>query len=505
MIFSAYWYVDTLILLVTAVYLLYKYTSRKYDYWAKRGFTFIPPKPFFGNFYEISTFQITIGEYLAKLYNSTKEPFFGIYVFNKPCLVIRDPELVKHVLVKDFNYFGDRTLSDCEHDQIAHNMLFLLKNPEWKTMRKLLTPVFTSGKLKAMFPMIEEIGTEMNKYISKRLDMDVVESKEICAKYSTDVIAKCAFAINAHSFDNENADFRRVGKTAFDFTWSNAIQQTSFFFLPELVKLFKFKFINSYATDFLREVFWKALLHREATNLKGNDLIDRLVDLRKDKEFVKAVKFEGDKVVSPATQFFLAGFETTSSTIAFCMYELCIQPNIQHKLRDEIHKTIKKHNGLTYEAIMDMKYLNMCICETLRMYPVLPFLDRNTEMDYKIPGTDKILEKGTPVYIPMFGLHYDPEYFPDPKKFDPERFSDENVSKLTSFSYIPFGEGPRICIGERFGLLGTKVGLAKIISEYELIKIKETPVPLVYEQKSFILASKTGIPLKFKKCVSHAA
>nr|XP_022913663.1 cytochrome P450 6k1-like [Onthophagus taurus] len=90
--------------------------------------------------------------------------------------------------------------------------------------------------------------------------------------------------------------------------------------------------------------------------------------------------------------------------------------------------------------------------ETLRKYPVLPFLDRMCNTDYKLPGTDIIIEKGTPVYIPMFGLHYDEKYWNNPQKYDPERFSDEEINKRHQYAYIPFGSGPHNCIGERFGL-----------------------------------------------------
>lgn len=89
----------------------------------------------------------------------------------------------------------------------------------------------------------------------------------------------------------------------------------------------------------------------------------------------------------------------------------------------------------------------MVVSETLRKYPTLPFLDRVANEDYKIPNSDLVLKKGTPVFIPMTGIHNDPEYYPDPKKFDPERFSIENKGARVPFTYFPFGEGPRACIG----------------------------------------------------------
>lgn len=88
----------------------------------------------------------------------------------------------------------------------------------------------------------------------------------------------------------------------------------------------------------------------------------------------------------------------------------------------------------------------------MRKYPVLPFLDRICIKNYKIPRSNVILEKGTKVYIPMIGIHKDPDFYPDPDKYDPERFNDENIKRIPSYAYIPFGEGPHNCIGKKFYL-----------------------------------------------------
>ncbi|KAF2887071.1 hypothetical protein ILUMI_19102, partial [Ignelater luminosus] len=207
----------------------------------------------------------------------------------------------------------------------------------------------------------------------------------------------------------------------------------------------------------------------------------------------------GDRIVAQAGQFFIAGFETVSTTISFTLYELCLQRDIQDRIRSEIKDILIKYGEITYEGIQEMKYLNMAVCETLRKYPVLPFLDRLCIQDYKVPGSDLVIEKGTPVYIPMFGLHYDPEYFPDPDKYDPERFSDENKNHLPGYTYIPFGEGPRACIGERLGLMISKLGLCYLLSEFEVVRCSETPVPITFEKTGILLASTIGLPMKFQK------
>lgn len=91
------------------------------------------------------------------------------------------------------------------------------------------------------------------------------------------------------------------------------------------------------------------------------------------------------------------------------------------------------------------------LAETLRIYPAIPSLNRQCTKDYHIPDTDVVIEKGTKVLISILGLHHDPEYFPEPEKFDPDRFSDENKHNIRPFTYLPFGDGPRNCIGEDKG------------------------------------------------------
>ncbi|CAH2013293.1 unnamed protein product [Acanthoscelides obtectus] len=124
-----------------------------------------------------------------------------------------------------------------------------------------------------------------------------------------------------------------------------------------------------------------------------------------------------------------------------------------------IHTCVCNHNKMTMDQgskHVKRKASFFQSRETLRMYPVLPFLDRRCNAEYKLPNSDLVVEKGLPVYIPMFGLHFDEKYFPDPLKYKPERFENgTNVYNKDGIVFMPFGEGPRICIGERFGLLAT--------------------------------------------------
>lgn len=159
--------------------------------------------------------------------------------------------------------------------------------------------------------------------------------------------------------------------------------------------------------------------------------------------------------------------------MTFCCYELALDQDIQNRLRSEINEILKKSNGeVTYDSIMEMKYLDMVFNETLRKYPITDTHIRQCAEDFLIPNTNLVIPAGCGIIMPVSGIHNDPNYFENPEKFNPERFSEENIKKIRPHTYIPFceyhiklflkknyfkiflilfliAEGPRMCIGSR--------------------------------------------------------
>lgn len=194
-------------------------------------------------------------------------------------------------------------------------------------------------------------------------------------------------------------------------------------------------------------------------------------------------------------------FETSSSTMNYCMYELSLDEEIQDKARNDVRNALNKHGGeYTYEAVGDMTYLEQCINETLRKYPVVVALQRCSIKEYKIPGTDVVLPAGQPITIPVYGIHWDEDIYPNPAKFDPDRFTAEEIAKRHPMAHIPFGEGQRICIGMRFGIVEMKLGLAKILMRYKFtIDRSKTTVPLKISPSNFILTPLEKIFLNIER------
>jgi cytochrome P450 family 6 len=180
--------------------------------------------------------------------------------------------------------------------------------------------------------------------------------------------------------------------------------------------------------------------------------------------------------------------------MTFFTYELALNPDIQERLRDEINEVLSRHDGeVTYDAIMEMKYLDMAFNETLRKYPVADFNSRKPSSDFKIPNSNLVIPAGVQIMIPSYALQRDPQYFPEPEKFDPERFLPENIKKRSPYVYLPFSEGPRICIGMRFGMMQTKIGIVKLLQNYRFSTCKKTTIPMKFVPSGNVLTPMNGM------------
>lgn len=509
-------------MLATLGLALYLFFTRNFDYWQKRSVPGLKPTPFWGNVSDLFLLRLSTGEFLRRMHLQIPDaPCIGFFIFNRPALLIKKPELIKKILVKDFDVFLDRVAdSDVETDPIGQRNLFIIKGELWKYLRNHLSPIFTSGRMKKMFHLVSICNEQLVEYIehAEITERGILDIKEISAKCTTDVISTCAFGIKSNSLSDPKAEFREFGRLTFFYTVSRALEILFFFFLPSLVKFLKLNFLQKDANEFLRTAFWDTIKAREESKMKRDDLIDLLIELKNkgkietdandDKEAENAVDnklvdkfdFNGDDLVAQAAIFFVAGFETSATTMSLALYELALHPDLQKRLREEIRENLEKNDGkITYEMVFGLKYLDMVVSETLRKYPPLPILDRITLKDYYDEDTGITIEKGTPVYIGLQGLHGDPKYFPNPDQFDPERFSDEAKKTRVPFTYLPFGEGPHYCIGKRFGLMSSKTGIVYVLANFEVEPCADTPIPLILNTRGLVITTAGGLPLKFIK------
>ncbi|XP_071461843.1 cytochrome P450 3A19-like [Marmota flaviventris] len=194
------------------------------------------------------------------------------------------------------------------------------------------------------------------------------------------------------------------------------------------------------------------------------------------------------ELVAQSIIFIFAGYETTSSALSFILYELATHPDAQTKLQQEIDAALPNKAPATYDTVLQMEYLDMVVNETLRLFPIAGRLERVCKKDVEINGVP--IRKGTVVMMPNYVLHRDPQYWPEPEEFRPERFSKKNKDSIDPYIYMPFGNGPRNCIGMRFALMNMKVALVKVMQNFSFQTCKETQIPLKLAKQGLLQPQK---------------
>ncbi|CAL1677693.1 unnamed protein product [Lasius platythorax] len=292
-----------------------------------------------------------------------------------------------------------------------------------------------------------------------------------------------------------------MGRLIFTPTWGNNLRYRCVKFLPQIFcNLLSYIVPKTEVTKFFTRFVVETMDYRDANNIVRHDFIDTLRELKKHPEKLGDIDLTDSLIAAQAFIFFAAGFETSSSTMSNALYELALNQEIQDKLREEINDEYIRHNGnFTYENIKKMNYMDKIFKETLRKYPPVPQLGRKTTSSYTFAGTKVNIPKGQDIWIPVYAIQRDPDIYPKPDVFDPERFTDEVVQTRHPMFYLPFGDGPRNCIGARLAVHQTKVGLIKILRHYKVETCEKTQIPYVNNPKAIFLAPENGIHLKIIK------
>lgn len=436
--------------------------------------------------------------------------FGGIWEFYSPQLFVVDPEMLRDIFVKDFSTWSSRGVTvNLEVDPLSANLV-ALDGKKWKAVRTKLTPTFTSGKLKQMHYLLLECGKEFEKHLEYVVGRGGdVEMREITAKYSTDVIGSCIFGIQMNSLSDEDSLFREMGRKIFKPSRERTVTRALQLHFPRLFKLLKLSSITQELTDFFINITKENFSYREKHEIQRHDFMDLLRSLKNTGERLgeDEIEFDDKLLAAQAFIFFGAGFETSSSTISFCLHELAVNKTVQDRLREEIHRTKAANNGkdITWDELKNMKYLDMVFQETLRKYPPFPVIGRTSVKSYRVPDSDVVLPEGTGCTIPIYAFHHDSEYYPDPEKFDPERFTEEAKSHRSPFRFIPFGGGPRLCIGMRFAEQQTKLALFQLINKFEVSLCDKSENPLKLNPRTRFLLPKNGIWLRLSHAVPNSS
>ncbi|KAI1233712.1 Cytochrome P450 3A1, partial [Lamprotornis superbus] len=550
-----------------------------YQTFKKLGIPGPRPLPFVGTFLE---YQHGVHNFDQKCFEKYGK-IWGFYDGRQPVLAVLDPILIKNILVKEcYDIFTNRR--NFRLNGILALALNVAEDEQWKRIRAVLSPTFTSGKLKEMFHIINHYGEKLVQNIAKKVANDeFVTAKDIFGAYSMDVVTSTSFSVNVDSMSNPNDPFVINIKKFLQFSFLSPVflLLVLFPFVTPVLERMKVTLLPSDVMEFFKNVFTKMKKEREKGSSTKNpecrrnlvasseavvchlfskpeknenhalpgcpsgesvcvpggsvaqtsscteavscewsrclskgpvldkvcllpthifsasvspqdrvDFLQLMIESQNSHDGSRSAEtnlektLSDEEVLAQALIFVFAGYETTSSTLSYIAYNLATHPDVQQRLQDEVDKHLPNKASPTYSTITQMEYLDMVVNESIRLYPAGSRLERVCKKTVELNGVT--IPEGMVVLIPAFVLHRDPQYWPEPDEFRPERFSKENKEGIDPYTFLPFGAGPRNCIGMRFALLVVKVAVVVLLQNFSFRPCKDTPIPLVLDSKGFM-------------------
>ncbi|XP_078146992.1 cytochrome P450 3A40-like isoform X1 [Centroberyx gerrardi] len=496
--FFPYFSTETWTLLVAVITLIFVYAYWPYGIFQKLGIPGPKPVPFFGTMLAYRKGFMNFDAECFQKYGKT----WGIFDGRQPVLCITDPAMIKTVLIKEcYSLFTNRRnfrLNGPLYDAVS-----IAEDDQWRRIRSVLSPSFTSGRLKEMFDIMKHHSANLVSSMKKKADKDeVLELKEFFGPYSMDVVTSTAFSVDIDSLNNPSDPFVTNIKKMLKFDIFNPLFLIIAFFpvLGPVFEKMEFSFFPASVTDFFYAALQKIKSNREASKQKSRvDFLQLMIDSQKDNDSTEGEQNQGLKglsdheILSQAMIFLFAGYETSSSSLTFLAYNLATNPHIMKRLQEEIDSTFPNKASVQYQSLMQMEYLDSVINESLRLYPIAPRLERVAKATVDINGL--VIPKDMVVMVPTWVLHRDPDLWPEPEEFKPERFSKENKETVDPYTYMPFGAGPRNCIGMRFALVLMKLALVEILQSFSFSVSKETEVPFEMDIQGLLMPKR---PIKLK-------
>jgi cytochrome P450 family 9 len=430
-------------------------------------------------------------------------------------------------MIKDFDNFQDHPqMLDPNVEPLIGRSLMALTEDDWRQMRSTLSPAFTGRKMREMFKLISNVGKQSIGTLKEQIGPEgkVADMEKFLSKFTVDVIASCAFGIEVDSFKNPDNEFQKISKSVVEIgTLSFGLKMLGLLFFPRVMQFFKIRMFKKEVCEYFRTTIIDVIEEREKKGIVRHDLINILMEAKKGKithiqeeegpkEIASVEESEHGKskvtkvwtdtdLIAQAFIFFFAGYAGVTQAMAYSAHVLATNKEVEEKLIQEIDEVRSSvgPEGITYEKIRDMKYMDQFICEVLRMWPAL-LHGRVCRKNYllEFDNSSILIEKGTVISTSIVGFHYDPNYFPNPEKFDPDRFSDENRLNINMDAYMPFNIGPRNCIGSRFALMELKTILYYLLSEFKFEACEKTEIPLKFSKAPFTIKPANGIWLNLK-------
>ncbi|CAF0749759.1 unnamed protein product [Rotaria sordida] len=471
------------------------------------------PRWFFGNFIELFTHSRHSAACLA---DWTKEygKIYGYFIGHTPIICVSDPDLLQEIFISKFSHFHSRRPLPLQQHDLRH--LLASTDDEWRRQRSIIQPTFSPHKLKEVRTIIDQCITELIEKLDQQKPNVEFDISYLLKRTSMNIILNGAFGINPNTHEKLSETFFQRCLQVFELNIFQTTLTICSMLLPELnflwIACFKYtnifrlwlcdhipfmnRFINTDPHTWLLYHVESIIKQRCLHGIQRIDLLQSMIDVTdvfhntSSPSKLSKYHLNLDELLNNIYLFMIGGFETTATALSYLAFILATHQNEQARLQDEID-----HVYDDYEQLIKLDYLDWFIRETLRLYPIAPFIvNRQCNKKCRI-GQFKI-EEGTNFAVDMFSIHYDENlYGPvSPLKFYPERFQE----KRHPLAWLPFGVGPRNCVGMRFAMLEIKLALVRILRRYTILSGERT-LSQFAEHERFVIAPKNGIWIRLQR------
>ncbi|XP_031345431.1 cytochrome P450 4c3-like [Photinus pyralis] len=450
------------------------------------------PLPLLGNsllFKSLADF-IPVTKRLAEEFGKSFVFYFG----PKPRLIIGEHQTAEFLLGSqtiidksyEYNYF---------HDWLGTGLL-TSTGQKWKSRRKLLTPAFHFQILEKYVDVFNKQSNILVEKLKERVDAGPFDIFPYVALCTLDIICETAMGVQINAQTDSTSSYvwsvQEMCRIFLERSFSPLKMVNIIYKLTPMYRVQKkvISVLHGFTNSVIRSR--KANFTRTTLN-GGNDegLLKRVAFL----DLLLQYNLSDEAIREEVDTFMFEGHDTTASGISFALYCLSKHPSVQLQVVEELQTIFSGDNGRepTYQDLQEMKYLEMVIKESMRLYPPVPGFSRILNENTSFNGA--VLPKGLTLTIHAVLLHRNSDIFPDPEQFDPDRFLPENSRSRPPYAYVPFSAGLRNCIGQRFAMLELKATISKILRNFEILPVPDHEPQLSIEA---ILRSYNGLPIVLK-------
>ena len=420
-------------------------------------------------------------------YNELFGDTFRFYLGGiKEAIVTTNPAVIQHVLKTNAENYQKSEIQVKRMGHFLGKGLLTTHGEAWRTQRRLIQKGFDRKQLDALSSIMQDSLAESLRDFDRQVRVGPVDIYPHLMKMTFAMVARSLFGARLKDEDIDLVSHTIC--TVQEFIVRQTIQPYLNPWFAASGELRKHEEMRVRADSVLM-AYIKQRRHQEP----GHDLLQTLMDAR----YNDGEGMSDELVLSESMQLLVAGHETSSNGLSWLLYLLSSRPDCLERVRQEFHSVLGEA-PLSHADVPKFEFTTQVIQEALRLYPPFWMIDREAVADDRAGDID--IPRGSTVIVYVYGAHHAPRYWERPESFEPDRFIKTNEKLRTPFTYLPFGGGPRVCIGNQYAMLQILMILSDLLRKYDF---QLTPGQTIEPRPMVILRPKHGIRMTFTEAIAR--